>query len=104
MENNNEDHTNGYANYPNLDEQLKDSSEKEKSSMEVSPTSQESPSTPQVQETDFDFWKVNSYKKTVRRVDDGAKLADDVMKMVSERAEIESQYSLKLQSKYFSKG
>ncbi|EDO41940.1 predicted protein, partial [Nematostella vectensis] len=44
------------------------------------------------------FWQVNNYKRTVRRVDDGAKLCDDFMKMVSERAEIEALYAAKLQA------
>ena len=45
----------------------------------------------------FNFWDVNGYKKTVKRIDDGAKLCDDLMKLISERAEIESLYAGRLQ-------
>ena len=45
----------------------------------------------------FDFWAPSNYKRTVKRVDDGAKLCDDIMKLVSERAEIEGLYASKLQ-------
>ena len=45
----------------------------------------------------FDFWAPNNYKRTVKRVDEGAKLCDDMMKLVSERAEIEGLYATKLQ-------
>jgi len=98
MDNNNEDHTNGYANYPNLEDQDNSASSNEKNLEEnADESSSQQTNSANLQETDFDFWKVHCYKKTVRRVDDGAKIADDFMKMVSERAEIESQYSTKLQ-------
>ncbi|EDO42689.1 predicted protein [Nematostella vectensis] len=42
------------------------------------------------------FWDVGNYKRTVKRVDDGSKLCDEFMKMVTERAEIEARYSAKL--------
>lgn len=45
---------------------------------------------------DFNFWEINNYKKTVKRMDDGARLCEDFMKMVSERAEIESSYYSKM--------
>ena len=45
---------------------------------------------------DFNFWEINNYKKTVKRMEDGARLCDDFMKMVNERAEIESSYYNKL--------
>ena len=42
------------------------------------------------------FWEVNSYKRVVKRIDDGAKLCDDLMKLVAERAEIEAKHAAKL--------
>lgn len=45
----------------------------------------------------LNFWDVNGYKKTVKRIDDGAKLCDDLAKLIGERAEIESLYAGKLQ-------
>lgn len=50
-------------------------------------------------EPQFDFWNVNGYKKTVKRVDDGRTLCDDMMKMIAERSEIENNYANKLQGK-----
>ena len=47
--------------------------------------------------TGFNFWDVNSYKRTVKRIDDGAKLCDDLLKLLAERAEIEGLYAAKLQ-------
>jgi len=47
----------------------------------------------------FNFWDVNSYKRTVKRIDDGAKLCDDLLKLLAERAEIEGLYAAKLQGK-----
>lgn len=47
--------------------------------------------------TGFNFWDVNSYKRTVKRIDDGAKLCDDLLKLLAERAEIEGLYATKLQ-------
>lgn len=45
----------------------------------------------------FNFWDVNSYKRTVKRIDDGARLCDDLLKLLAERAEIEGLYATKLQ-------
>ena len=45
----------------------------------------------------FNLWEVNCYKRTVRRIDDGAKLCDDLLKLLAERAEIEGLYAAKLQ-------
>ena len=45
----------------------------------------------------FNFWDVNSYKRTVKRIDDGARLCDDFLKLLAERAEIEGLYAAKLQ-------
>ncbi|XP_032240120.2 protein kinase C and casein kinase substrate in neurons protein 1 [Nematostella vectensis] len=44
------------------------------------------------------FWDVGNYKRTVKRVDDGSKLCDEFMKMVTERAEIEARYAAKLKA------
>lgn len=44
------------------------------------------------------FWDIGNYKRTVKRIDDGAKLCDDFMKLVCERAEIEAKYSFKLKT------
>ena len=46
--------------------------------------------------SNFNFWEVNYYKTTVKRMEDGAKLCEDFMKMVSERAEIEMMYCNKM--------
>lgn len=47
---------------------------------------------------DFNFWEINNYKKTVKRMEDGAKLCDDIMKLMSERAEIEASYCSKMKA------
>ena len=44
------------------------------------------------------FWDIGNFKRTVKRIDDGAKLCDEFMKLVAERAEIESKYSFKLKA------
>lgn len=49
----------------------------------------------------FNFWDVNSYKRTVKRIDDGARLCDDLSKLLTERAEIEGLYATKLQGKSY---
>ena len=54
--------------------------------------------------TGFNFWDVNSYKRTVKRIDDGAKLCDDLLKLLAERAEIEGLYAAKLQGKLNTQG
>lgn len=46
--------------------------------------------------TNTDFWGIDGYKNTVKRLEDGATLCDEFMKMVHERAEIEMKYTLKL--------
>ena len=46
--------------------------------------------------SNFNFWDLNCYKTTVKRMEDGAKLCEDFMKMVSERAEIEMIYYNKM--------
>ena len=46
----------------------------------------------------FNFWEENCYKTTVKRMEDGVKLCEDFMKMVSERAEIEALYCNKMKT------
>lgn len=39
------------------------------------------------------FWDIGNYRKVVRRIDDGAKLCSELVKMIQERADIESKYA-----------
>lgn len=48
--------------------------------------------------TSDSFWDVGNFKRTVKRIDDGAKLCDEFMKLVAERAEIEAKYAMKLKA------
>lgn len=43
------------------------------------------------------FWDIGNYRKVVKRVDDGARLCSDLIKMSQERAEIEAKYAKHLQ-------
>jgi len=43
------------------------------------------------------FWDVGSYRKTIKRIEDGAVLLDDLKSMMQERAKIEKQYAQSLQ-------
>ena len=42
------------------------------------------------------FWEVGNYKRVVKRIDDGAKLCDEMIQLVTERADIEAKYAAKL--------
>ena len=44
------------------------------------------------------FWDIGNYKKVVKRIDDGARLCSDMVKMAQERAEIEAKYARHLQA------
>ena len=43
------------------------------------------------------FWDIGNYKRVVKRIDEGARLCSDFVKMAQERAEIESKYVKHLQ-------
>ena len=42
------------------------------------------------------FPQIGNYKRTTKRIEDGNRLCDDLMKLVSERAEIEKMYAKSL--------
>lgn len=42
------------------------------------------------------FWEIGNFKRTTKRIEDGNRLCDDLMKLVTERAEIEKMYAKSL--------
>ena len=71
--------------------------EEKKSVDEAPPAYEEKPLRVNMKITDDNFWLEGSFKKVTKRVEDGAKVLDDVIKMLHERAEIENLYANKLQ-------
>ena len=44
------------------------------------------------------FWEPGNYKRTTKRIEDGNKLCSDLMRLVTERAELEKSYATGLKS------
>lgn len=44
------------------------------------------------------FWDIGNYRKVVKRIEDGLRLCNDLVKMTQEKAEIESKYAKNLQN------
>ncbi len=46
--------------------------------------------------TSDSFWDIDGYKRTVKRQDEGSRLCNELMSLISERAEIEKAYAKQL--------
>jgi len=44
------------------------------------------------------FWDIDQFRRTVKRVDDGLHMCQELSRMIAERAEIEHDYAKKLQT------
>jgi len=44
------------------------------------------------------FWEIDQFRRTVKRVDDGLHMCQELSRMAAERAEIEHDYARKLQA------
>ena len=44
------------------------------------------------------FWEIDQFRCTVKRVDDGLHMCQELSRMIAERAEIEHDYAKKLQA------
>jgi len=44
------------------------------------------------------FWEIDGYKRTVKRTEDGMHMCNEMMKLISDRAEIEMKYANRLKS------
>ena len=64
------------------------------------------PSAPEVPATTYteiqvpNFWGEGAFKRVTKRIDDGARVLEDLSKMIHERAEIENLYATKIRGKY----
>jgi hypothetical protein len=51
-----------------------------------------------VEPTGDSFWEIGQFKKTIKRVEDGYKVCNDMIQLITERADIEKNYSKNLKT------